>query len=343
MTCVFALDSEVEGSSALLLQVPTAEVRITPRLGGTPREIALGDALFVSEEHSAVEQFADYLGQGQSASMLHNIESKLRYVFVAVAMTALFAYWFVTTGMPASAKWLAFNLPSISSEYMGGTLALLDETHLEPSALDEARQQHIQDLVEPYRLQHEHLNAQLHFRSGMAANALAMPGGDIVFTDDFVKLVQADQELVAVYFHELGHLQHKHMTRRLIQGSMLTVALLMITGDIDSFDLLTGIPTLLLDLSYSREFEVEADSYALEQMHIAEIPLEHFSTVMQRLEDYYQEKDSANEADAPSESGDKPSSEPLFSLPSFLSTHPATHERIKHSHRMIEQYQQKRD
>lgn len=98
--------------------------------------------------------------------------------------------------------------------------------------------------------------------------------------------------------------------------------MIFITGDVETFDLITGLPTLVLDLSYSRDFEKEADTYALEQLENYDIPLESFATIMQRLEGIYKEDD-----------GDKSSQERDQSdgnaFPDFLSTHPSTEDRIE--------------
>ncbi|MEB3735127.1 M48 family metalloprotease [Halopseudomonas pachastrellae] len=47
---------------------------------------------------------------------------------------------------------------------------------------------------------------KVHFRSAPAlgANAFALPGGHLVFTDAMVELAQHDDELVAVLAHEAG-------------------------------------------------------------------------------------------------------------------------------------------
>ena len=153
----------------------------------------------------------------------------------------------------------------------------------------------------------------------MKANALALPNGVIVFTDDFVNLTKTDDELIAVLFHELGHLTHKHMTQRIIQDAMLTIMVVFITGDVETLDIVTGLPTLLLDLAYSREFETEADIYALTLLKKHDIPLNSFVDAMSNLENYYRKENEGSTSSAMNE---------------FFSTHPITAERIK----LVEQF-----
>ena len=53
-------------------------------------------------------------------------------------------------------------------------------------------------------------------KSRIGPNALALPSGQIVLTDELVRLMGDDDEaLMGVLAHELGHLQRRHLMRRL--------------------------------------------------------------------------------------------------------------------------------
>ena len=298
------------------------DLRIESRLGNTPREIGFGDEqLFVTDDNDAVDRLVARFG---TTGWLHLLESKLSFVILAVVLTVALVGSFVHYGIPAGAKWAAEKLPVVTAEYLGDGLDILDKTVFDPSEIALSRQQEVRDLLEPYLQQYPELDAKINFRAGLEANALALPTGDIVFTDEFIRLVKHDDELVAVFFHELGHLHHRHMMRRVLQDSMITLLVIMVTGDVDTVDMVTGLPTLILDLAYSRAFEVEADAYALEKMHESGIELENFAVIMQRLEDYYYEGGDEEEGG--------------FKIPAFLSTHPATEERVQLAQQLIERY-----
>jgi Zn-dependent protease with chaperone function len=300
-------------------------LKIESRLGNTPREIAFGQGqLFITHDNDAIDELIKAYNQSSPISLLHKLENNLSLIFFATIATVVLSWSVVVYGIPASAKFIAHQLPEFTTEQLGSGLSILDETLFDPSELEASRQQEIRRLVTPYFEQYTALNPSLHFRSGMAANAFALPNGEIVLTDDFVNLTKNDEELLAVIFHELGHLKHKHMARRALQGSMITLLVIIITGDLDTFDLLTGLPTLILDLSYSREFESESDLYALEQMHHFEIPVDHFATIMQRLNEFYLEKNETVTENLNDEAVDKKST-----IAEFFSTHPSTDERIK--------------
>lgn len=290
-----------------------SDLKIASRLGRTAREISLGDNhLFITDEHDAVDKLARTVS-GQKHAVLHRLESNLPAILVALVLTVLLVSGGTIYGVPKAAEIIAHKFPDFTIEKFGEGLAVLDETLFEPSKLDAEEKQRIVQVFQPFLEAHAALKPRVYFRSGIGPNALALPNGEIIFTDEFIALAENDNELIAVLLHELGHLKHKHIARRAIQDAMITLMTLFIIGDLSSVDMVSAIPTLLLDLSYSRDFEREADQYAVEQLLAAEIPVGHFAAIMQKLHDHGKEQQS-------DETG--------FELPRYLSTHPAAAERI---------------
>ncbi|PKF62840.1 hypothetical protein CW745_05310 [Psychromonas sp. psych-6C06] len=305
------------------ISIECADINIEAALGNTPREVSLGKSgLFISEEHEEIEQLSKLIKQGGFPfSLVHKLEHNLVSVICFTLSVIVFIWALAVHGIPHAAKTIAFEMPEYVEGHLSSSLEVLDATILEPSQLSTTRQQQLHLFFKPYLQDHEMLHPTVHFRSGMDANALALPNGDIVFTDELVKLADNDQQLVAVLFHELGHLKHKHITRRILQDSMITLAVFLITGDIDSVDMLTGIPTLVVDLAYSREFELEADKYALEMLKQSNIPVATFAEIMLLLSNHYESDEQGNQE---------------RKITDFLSTHPRTQDRIE----QVNQYQQ---
>jgi len=294
-------------------RIGTGDIKVASRLGSTPREIYLGEnQLFTTDDHDAADQLVLIL-RGKNNAFLHKLESNLTVIFVALVLTVLFVAGATIYGVPKAAEVIAHKFPGFTSEKFSDGLAVLDQTLFEPSQLEAEQKQRVEQLFRPFLDAHAQLNPRIYFRSGIGANAFALPNGEIIFTDEFVELAEHDNELIAVLLHELGHLKHKHIARRAIQDAMITLMTLFIIGDIGSADLVTAIPILLLDLSYSREFEREADHYAVEQLLAADIPVEYFASIMQKL----YEHGKAQQDD-----------ETDFEMPRYLSTHPASEERI---------------
>ncbi len=291
-------------------------LKISSRLGNTPREIIFPDGqLFISDQHDEIDDLVlenRASGGWFGASIMHRLESNLWVIVFSVILTGVTGWGLFAHGFPQAARFIAFEMPDYASRKLGSTLVLLDKTVFEPSELSDQRQQQVRDLLTPYLDDYAHLTPRVNFRSGMGANALALPGGDIVFTDEFINLTKTDAQLLSVFFHELGHLENKHMTRRALQNAMMTLLILFIVGDIESADILVGVPALLAELSYSREFEREADTFAFKAMDNHDIPVVSFAEIMQSLNDYYIEEETGS-----------------LNLPAYLSTHPPTAERIQ--------------
>ncbi len=295
-----------------------SDLRISSRLGNTPREIAFAEGkLFITDDHDGIEALLGNQKAIARSGFLHALETHFTLITAATLITILLVWALLVFGVPQAARTIAFQMPDFTSETLGSSLSILDQSLFEPSTLDSSEQERLLQRLEPYVAANSHLKPQIAFRSGMEANAFALPGGEIVLTDDLVRLAANDEELIAIFFHELGHLNHKHMTRRALQDSLVTLLIIFITGNVDAAEFLIGIPTLLLDLSYSRDFEREADAFAIARLQEQGIPLEHFSSIIKKLGEFYNEKNTAEE------------NETDFTLPKFLSTHPPTEERVQ--------------
>jgi predicted Zn-dependent protease len=145
---------------------------------------------------------------------------------------------------------------------------------------------------------------------------MALPAGIVVITDGLVQLAKSDDELTAVLAHELGHVQGRHLLRHVLQNSVATLLMATVTGDILSVTSLSAtLPTALIDAKFSRDFEREADDAAVADLSKEGIPVSSYTAILQRL----QAQLDAKTKDAAK--GEKP-------YHNYLSTHPATRERI---------------
>lgn len=208
----------------------------------------------------------------------------------------------VKFGVPYTAKQLAWHLPANTLNSIGNQAQEQIEQLTEKSQLPAARQQQIRQLYSRYVAGQQ--PAKLVFRQGddLGANALALPNNTIVMTDELVQLAQDDRELIGVLAHEQGHLTERHTMQQVLSALGMTVFITWITGDVS--DLVSNAPYALLSLSYSREFERQADLYAMQTLSRQQIPVSYFARFLKRME-----KDDADIE--------------------LLSTHPATNTRIQ--------------
>lgn len=306
----------------LVIDTPLGEQRydletitFSSRLGKTPRFIYLPDKrVCETEDNDGIDAILKRLGRDRHGNLLHFLESKLRYLVAAVAITALFSYLFVMYGLPKIAKETAQKLPaSMVYRLDASTLETLDKTLLEPSQLSKQRQKELDHFFSQYiNTAQEWPKIRILFRSGesVGANAFALPDGTIVFTDDLVKLAKDDKELLSIFFHELGHVQKRHALQTVLQDTAFYLLLSSITGDVTAAgSAFAVLPTMLVESNYSRDMEVEADDYAYEMMKRHGIGHQYFVSIMSRLME--QIPDSNNSA------------------LEYLSDHPLTQSRIE--------------
>lgn len=288
------------------------DIKIESRLGNTPRQIILPDnQSFTTLDHSQIDLLQKTYLPSALAGVIHFLESHLLFAFFALIIASVGTFGLTVYGIPKAAESIAERIPH--NELGNHSLTILDETLFEPSTLSSEEQQRVLALVQPYLSNYPSVNPTLSFRSGMPANAFALPDGNIVLTDEFIKLADIDEEILSVLFHEIGHIENKHITRRAIQGTALTMLVFFITGDLDLFDFTAAIPAALMDLSYSREFEREADNFAIQEMSKYNIDHTHFINIMKKLE-YGNKKNETDDN---------------IQIPEFFSTHPLTSERIQ--------------
>jgi Zn-dependent protease with chaperone function len=191
--------------------------------------------------------------------------------------------------------------------------------------LDAAVMERLQGRFHPIIEEYRGYDVHVLFRAskGLGANAFALPDGTIIFTDDMVKLSADDDELLAVLAHEIGHVVHRHGLRTLVQNSLFAFVVLAITGDVHGTShMFLGLPVLLTELSYSRDFEREADDFALSYLMRQGISPVHFANLMRRIE-----KKRAAETAPSNNGGHGPT--PKSGWQDFLSTHPSMKERLR--------------
>lgn len=293
-------------------EYPLAEVRVDPKVGSIPHSLYFPDgAKCELVDDGFVRRLREERGRAGGALSLHLLESRLGYALIALALTAIVVWGLASFGIPVLAKQAAFALPESANIVLGqGALKALDHALFSPSELGKATQSRIR----------QHFTAITHkpggsypycleFRKGgvAGANAFALPSGVVVMTDELVRLARNDEELIAVLAHELGHLMHRHAMRHALQNSGVALLLAAIVGDVTSVTSLAGaLPVILVQLKYSRAFEIEADDYALRYLKAKGIPVQNFASLLARLQ-----------GDAGEEG------------PRYLSTHPPTRERIE--------------
>jgi Zn-dependent protease with chaperone function len=304
---------EIEGLAAPL-RYRAAELSYSPRIGNIPRSLALpGGARCEIADNDAIDAALAAGGAGRHDRALHLLESRWTWILLLFAVAGGVIWGTVRFVVPELARQAAFSLPVDADRSLaGGVLETLDRAFLKPSKLEAARRKALESRFKDitrgvpgsYRF-------RLEFRASpvLGPNALALPDGTIVLTDELVALAAGDDELLGVLAHEVGHVVHRHALRSVLQSAAVTLIVAFAMGDVVSLtSLAAALPTMLVEAKFSRDFEREADGYALDFLRSGKLSPRPVAAFLRRMAEHHGEPGQAF---------------------SYLSSHPATEERIR--------------
>ncbi|HEY3308254.1 MAG TPA: M48 family metallopeptidase [Desulfuromonadaceae bacterium] len=321
---VFTLDGEqvtIRGEG-VELAYPLAALTIPPGVGSVRRTVRLPDGGVCELEDAELLAALEKPGGGTNAGrLLHRWEKSLPLALAAVALTTLVVLLFLRYGVPSLARRAALALPTATENTLGReSLATLDRILMKPSTIKKERRAELTTLFR--RVAGPGADAagyRLEFRScpAIGANAFALPSGIVIITDDLVELAKNDDEIAAILAHELGHVRGRHILRHVLQSSVAGLVVATLTGDLVSITSLAAtLPTVLVDASFSREFEREADDAALAWMKSAGVTSRRYAEILGRLQAQLDVRRGES-------AGNKDPGR------NYLSTHPETGERIR--------------
>ena len=273
--------------------------------------------------------------QKEFQQKIWKLERTPALILFSVVFVVALGFSTLKWGIPFASKVVAFQLPANTLQNIGQKAEdYIVNDWTGPSKLVQGQQAQIkQEYLSKIA---EGRPAKIIFRDGgrIGANALALPNNTIIVTDQLVEMAHSDQEILGVLAHEQGHLVERHSLQQALSSLGFSILLVAVTGD--SGDLMTSLPVAILGAKYSRQFEQQADLYALKLMDKNHIEVSHFANFLQRMEDeeIVAEQKSSQKAgqsenkdqQAASTAQDRSS---MASVLDALSSHPATAERVK--------------
>ncbi|HEU4472856.1 MAG TPA: M48 family metallopeptidase [Flavisolibacter sp.] len=150
-------------------------------------------------------------------------------------------------------------------------------------------------------------------------NAYAVPGGNIVVYTGILEKLETPEALAALLSHEATHVNERHSLRSLLRGAASKLLVAVVVGDAGAATAIIASNVESLNgLSYSRSLEEEADEKGMELLLYNRVRLEGMPQLMRTLE---------------AEAGAQ-------GIPSFLSSHPATGDRIRNAESFIRSHAQ---
>ncbi|MEA2028756.1 MAG: M48 family metallopeptidase [Campylobacterota bacterium] len=234
-------------------------LKFSSRLGNTTRVISLKNgSVLHSKDNDTIDNVLKNLLNHHS--FVHKLESSTKHAVTSLVLLLAFILFFVTIGADMSAKAIASVTPQDIKTNLGDkTLEVLDEYYLKESFIDKNRQLEIQAIFK--KIANGDKRYQLHFRRGMGINAFALPSGDIIMSDELVKLAASNDDMIfGILAHEKGHIELNHSIQIMVKSSIVGAIVGYFTGDFAS--VVGGMSASLVEANYSREYEREADRYA---------------------------------------------------------------------------------
>ena len=171
------------------------------------------------------------------------------------------------------------------------TYKTLSKTLLEKSELPEKRITEIKDKSQKI-FKHSKLykNPEIKFNKSniLGPNALALPGGPIIITDDLVELLKDDDLILSVIAHEIAHIKERHSLQQIVEIAGLSSIAWMIFGlDESILEEIVFIGINIWGLKKSRDLEKDADIIALKLLEKTGISKKSFILAIEKLTNHY--------------------------------------------------------
>lgn len=93
----------------------------------------------------------------------------------------------------------------------------------------------------------------VHIFNMSAANAFAVPSGQIIVTTNLIATLRSSEEYAGVVYHEVGHIALGHLRQKMMTDALRSM---LLSGDA------VAAPAYLLKMQYSQAHEAEADKFA---------------------------------------------------------------------------------
>ena len=264
-------------------------VRITAlsdRIGTVDRRIEMADgAVFTTPDNNTVDRLTGI--RGGFFSRVSNLEVFHPRLLVFLIAAVLLIVGFIQYGLPATARFAAWATPPKVVEIMDASAQqTLNRLFFSETTIAQTRRDRLlADFNRLVAASEDDANYQLLFKHGgrLGPNALALPGGTIVVTDQLVELGTHD-EVVAVLAHEIAHVNHNHSLQQLYRALGFAAIVTIIAGDLGAVgEEVLGGGGLLVAMAASREMELEADSEGVELLRKIGADPSKLSTMLDKI------------------------------------------------------------
>jgi len=230
-------------------------------------------------------------------------------VLVSLLLLLATVWWINREGAGLAARAVLPLVPRTVDQAIGEQAwPTIEERWLEPSRFEPRCARLAERFIElAQRFEPGPLRLTCHRATeGSGFNAFVLPDGHIVLLDGLLDVLD-DDEVLAVLGHELGHVVHRHTMQALVRSIGLLAIAGVVLGDFSA--VAVSAASTLQGLAYGRDAEREADAFALRFLAGANLKPGVLRDVWLKFAAEEQRSGGG--------------------LPPWLSSHPATGERLR--------------
>ncbi len=280
------------------------------RLVVAPKHADGAHLVLASAEAAALIAAAPHLRRASPTAAALRVAAPLTAVAAGVA-------GFVFFGMPALSGPLARTVPPKAEVRLGAQARAMLDLFTEDCDVGPEAQAVLDDLAarlaavsdSPFALEIVLVEATF-------PNALALPGGRILVTDDLLDIMETPEELAGVLAHETAHVARRHAMAAVLREIGYGFVLDLLVGGGSGAGQQIALAGASLDsLRHSRGAEAEADALALGYLQAADIDATGLAQFFERLDAFLAEQDGDDRLD--------------LEYPELLNTHPNTRARAE--------------
>ena len=305
---------------------PLSGVELAEPFAGAPAVLYLPDGARCEVNDPAAHGWlADTLGYRKSRVVRwqEHTGAALACLVLLVLLIGATVNW----GIPAASERIAAALPADVDRSLGAnTLAVLERQNMiKPSRFSDERLAQLEAIKQSVTPPGMRLRLLVRDSAQFGPNALALPDGTIILTDQMVKMIVGEGELdeyasaalAGILAHEAGHVRMRHSARSLTRASLTAALSATLFGDFSA--VAAGAPALLMNMKFSRAMETDADNFAIETLRARGISLAPMAEVFEHL------------------GKDEPADSWIDIPAGYVSTHPASGERAARLHRAADE------
>lgn len=317
MVNIFFLEEQIEiKNDELDLFISPTEVKYTSQIAGLNRLFVFKDDSQCSCQNTPLVEAWIKKNKIVNYNKINKLEQSTGKVFLIFCCFLAFIILSYKIILPFISNIIADNIPAKYLTIIDKNVLNYFENNsmISESKLSKEKKNSILNRVNSIAKKVSLPEYKIHFYASgdIGANAFAMPGGNIVITDDLINICDND-EITAVLLHEIGHIKHKHSMKQVIRASAISLIISSFIGDFSS--LVNSFYAIILENKYSKEFEIEADIFAAKTLEAINLSPELLVYALKNIIDHannYSEKKKKTSL-----------------IDNLFSTHPTLEERSK--------------